>query len=181
MKKKHGILHLIAQLTLVLLFVLFLRTFVLTPVEVIGTSMEPTYHETDRLWQTSLVKPKRFDTATFPSPRDGKRIVKRVIGLPGDTIRMENDQLYINDQKYDEPYLDDFKKQLAEDQLLTDDFSLETISVDATTVVPEGKYFVLGDNRQITDDSRYFGFVDEETIVGVVYFRYYPLNKIGAQ
>ncbi|EOH95676.1 signal peptidase I [Enterococcus moraviensis ATCC BAA-383] len=181
MKKKRGTLYTVIQFSVLLLFALFLRTFVLTPVEVVGISMEPTYHESDRLWQTSLVSPKRFDIATFPSPRDGKRIVKRVVGLPGDTIRMENDQLYINDKKYDEPYLDEFKKTLTDGQPLTADFSLDNSATGPATVVPEGKYFVLGDNRRKADDSRYFGFVDEESIVGVVYFRYYPLNKIGVQ
>lgn len=181
MKKRRGTLYTVIQFSVLLLFALFLRTFVLTPVEVVGISMEPTYHESDRLWQTSLVSPKRFDIATFPSPRDGKRIVKRVVGLPGDTIRMENDQLYINDKKYDEPYLDEFKKALTDGQPLTADFSLDNSATAPATVVPEGKYFVLGDNRRKADDSRYFGFVDEESIVGVVYFRYYPLNKIGVQ
>ncbi|MFK4566372.1 signal peptidase I [Enterococcus sp. UD-01] len=180
-KNRATIVQTIVQFTVILLFVLFLRKFVLTPVEVIGISMEPNYHETDRLWQTSLVSPKRFDVATFPSPRNGKRILKRVIGLPGDTIRMENDQLYINDKKYDEPYLDKAKASVNDDAPLTADFSLETIQVGATTKVPEGKYFVLGDNRRVADDSRYFGFVDQESIAGVVYFRYYPLNKIGLQ
>ncbi|MGX7245601.1 signal peptidase I [Enterococcus quebecensis] len=181
MKKKKGTFYTIMQFTLILLFTLFLRNFFLTPVEVVGVSMEPTYHESDRLWQTSLVRPKRFDIATFPSPSSGKRIIKRVVGLPGDTIRMENDQLYINDKKYDEPYLDEFKQDLTDGSPLTADFSLETIAVGSAKVVPAGKYFVLGDNRRKADDSRYFGFVDKEDIVGVVYFRYYPLNKIGVQ
>lgn len=181
MKKKYPTLYTILQFALIFLFGLFLRKFVLTPVEVIGTSMEPTYHESDRLWQTSLATPKRFDIVTFPSPRNGKRIVKRVVGLPGDTLRMENDQLYINEKKYDEPYLDEFKEALTDGLPLTADFVLENSAAGPATVVPEGKYFVLGDNRRVADDSRYFGFVDEEDIVGVVYFRYYPLNKIGIQ
>jgi len=179
MKKKSSILSTLLQLTIMFIIVLGLRRFLFTPVEVLGTSMEPTYHETDRLWQTSLVTPKRFDVITFPSPRNNKRIIKRVIGLPGDTVRVENDQLYINDTLYDEPYLDEFKNELTDGQPLTIDFSLETIEEDATKTVPEGNYFVLGDNRRKTDDSRYFGFVDKEAILGVVYFRYYPLNKIG--
>lgn len=181
MKKKYGTFYTLIQFAMILLFALFLRTFVLTPVEVVGISMEPTYHESDRLWQTSLVSPKRFDVATFPSPRDGKRIVKRVVGMPGDTIRMENDQLYINDKKYDEPYLDEFKDALTDEMPLTADFTLANSAAGPATVVPDGKYFVLGDNRRKADDSRYFGFVDEDAIVGVVYFRYYPLNKIGVQ
>ncbi|EOH97142.1 signal peptidase I [Enterococcus haemoperoxidus ATCC BAA-382] len=181
MKKKYSTLFTVLQFAMILMFALFLRMFVLTPVEVVGISMEPTYHESDRLWQSSLVSPKRFDIATFPSPRDGKRIVKRIVGMPGDTLRMENDQLYINDKKYDEPYLAEFKKALTDGMPLTTDFTLENSAAGPARVVPDGKYFVLGDNRRKADDSRYFGFVDEEDIVGIVYFRYYPLNKIGVQ
>lgn len=67
---------------------------------------------------------------------------------------------------------------------LTKDFSLEqseTLDTLDTKVIPEGKYFVLGDKRRVTEDSRYFGFVDEKTINGVVFFRFYPLDKIGLQ
>lgn len=181
MKKKYGTLYTVLQFTMILVFALFLRMFVLTPVEVVGISMEPTYHESDRLWQSSLITPKRFDVATFPSPRDGKRIVKRIVGMPGDSIQMKNDQLYINDKKYDEPYLDEFKESLTDGMPLTADFTLQNSAAGPATVVPDGKYFVLGDNRRKADDSRYFGFVESESIVGVVYFRYYPLNKIGVQ
>lgn len=181
MKKKHPILYTVIELCIVLATILFLRKFVFTPIEVVGTSMEPTYHESDRLWQSSLIEPKRFSVATFPSPRNDKRIVKRIIGLPGDTIRYENDRLYINNTFYEEPYLEEFKRTLTDGNPLTTDFSLESLKEIQTSVVPEGNYFVLGDNRRIADDSRYFGFVNEESITGIVYFRYYPLNKLGVQ
>lgn len=183
-KKTKSIVYNLLQLVAILGISLFLRKYVFSPIEVLGTSMEPTYHESDRVWQTSLKKPERFDIITFPSPRDEKRIIKRVVGLPGDSLRYENDQLYINDQAYDEPYLEEFKNKLTDGIPLTKDFSLEqleTLDTPKTKVIPEGKYFVLGDNRRATDDSRYFGFVDEKAINGVVFFRYYPLEKIGFQ
>lgn len=169
------------QLLVMIGLVFLLRKYVFMPVEVVGTSMEPTYHDSDRLWQTSLKKAGRFDSITFPSPRDGKNILKRVVGLPGDTIRYENDKLYINDKLYEEPYLDQYKSELTDGKPLTTDFSLETIERSPAKTVPEGTYFVLGDNRRIADDSRYFGFVDQDTVVGVVYFQFYPLNQIGIQ
>ena len=181
MKKMHPHLYTAIQLIIVVAFALFIKQTIVTPVKVLGMSMEPTYHESDRLWQSSFIKPKRFDTATFPSPRNGKRIVKRLIGLPGETVRIENDQLYIDGKPYDEPYLDEFKAQITDGQPLTKDFSLNTIAVGAETVVPEGKFFFLGDNRRKADDSRYFGFVDQKDIYGTIYFHYYPLNKIGVQ
>ena len=179
MEQKKNIFHIITKYVILTIVVIILRRFVLTPITVIGNSMEPTYHEADRLWQTSLIKPKRFDTVTFPSPRSGNRIVKRIIGLPGDTIYYQNDQLLINGVPFEEPYLSDLKAELPDGTLLTDDFSLKSLLATHTTKVPKNKYFVLGDNRQKADDSRYFGFVDKKTISGVIYFRYYPFNNIG--
>lgn len=177
--RKKKFIRTVAEFALLIGFVLLLRLFVFNPVEVSGTSMEPNYHNADRLWQTSIVSPRRFDVITFKSPRNGKSLVKRVIGVSGDTIRYENDQLYINGTPYDEPYLDEFKES-KETDLLTDDFTIETVVNSTTKTVPEGSYFVLGDNRQKTDDSRYFGFVDKDAITGVVFFRFFPLEKIGA-
>ncbi|MCB5953631.1 signal peptidase I [Enterococcus sp. CWB-B31] len=179
--KKHKILRTIIELVVLFGLVFLLRIFIFNPVEVLGNSMEPTYHESDRLWQMTFVEPSRFDNVTFISPRNGKMLVKRVIGLPGDTIRYENDQLYINDKAYDEDYLDEFKVDMPDGEPLTPDFSLETLTATQTSTVTEGKYFVLGDNRQIADDSRYFGFVDQDDIKGVIFFRFFPLNKIGLQ
>lgn len=169
-----------AEFILLIGFVFLLRHFVFNPVEVSGTSMEPNYQDADRLWQTTFIAPDRFDVITFKSPRNGKSIVKRVIGLPGDTIRYENDQLYINDIAYEEPYLDEFKEAKKTD-LLTDNFTFASLQPVVTSkTVPDESYFVLGDNRQKTDDSRYFGFVNKEDITGVVFFRFFPLEKIGA-
>lgn len=141
--------------------------------------MAPTYSDSDKVWTNKLSTPERFDCITFYSPRDNKHIIKRIIGLPGDTVEMINDQLFINQKPIEEPYLDEFKQSLTDSLPLTDDFSLETLSGGLATTVPENQYFVLGDNRRTADDSRYFGFVDQQTITGIVYFRYYPLNKIG--
>lgn len=178
-KKKNTPLISVIQIILLILFILCLRTFILSPITVLGISMEPTYEEADKVWKSPLIKPKRFDSVTFYSPRNGKHIIKRVIGLPGDSVEMIDDQLFINDEAVDEPYLDELKQKLTEGESLTNNFSLSTISNGTNTVVPDNHYFVLGDNRQLADDSRYFGFVDESLLTGTVYFRYYPFNKIG--
>jgi len=73
------------------------------------------------------------------------------------------------------------KKKLPTGQSFTTDFALDQLVSTQTKAVPEGEYFVLGDNRRLSDDSRYFGYVDEESIQGTIYFRYYPFNKMGAQ
>lgn len=181
MEQKKKFFRIIVKYGSLVVIVAILRSFILTPITVTGISMEPTYHENDRLWQSSFIKPKRFDTVTFSSPRNGNRVVKRIIGLPGDTIRYQNDQLLINGVPFEEPYLTDLKAGLSDGSLLTDNFSLESLLVTHTTNVPKNKYFVLGDNRQKADDSRYFGFVEKNAISGVIYFRYYPFNKMGKQ
>lgn len=155
-----------------------LRAFVFSPVVVSGDSMKPTLVDGERVIALKNVKIKRFDIVTFPAPDEaGRDYIKRVIGLPGDTIEYKNDTLYINGKKYSEPYLNEYKAKLANGAKLTDDFTLENkLNV---TKVPEGKLFVLGDNRQISKDSRYIGFISESKILGDVRFSFWPLNKFG--
>lgn len=164
---------------LILVTVLLLRHFVFLPVSVIGSSMEPTLTESDRLWLTSLKTPQRFDIISFPSPRTGQRIAKRVIGLPGETVEYRDETLYINGKSYAEPYLTAAKKAVGPTENYTQDFTLANLPATATETVPAGTYFVLGDNRPKADDSRYFGFVEQESVEGVLYFRYFPLERIG--
>lgn len=178
-KKNNNFIIPLIQFIIVLTFGLLIRTYIFSPITVSGTSMAPTYSDSDKIWTNKLSTPKRFDCITFYSPRDNKHIIKRIIGLPGDTVEMIDDQLFINQKPIDEPYLNEFKHALTDDLPLTNDFSLETISGGLVNNVPKNQYFVLGDNRRIADDSRYFGFVDHQEITGIVYFRYYPLNKIG--
>lgn len=177
-------------LTILLLVIIALaRLFVFTPVTVRGHSMDPTLEDGQRLISSKIAKIDRFDIITTEEPGDESRmIVKRVIGLPGDHVQMTDDQLTVNGKKYDEAYLDDFKAQFKEDKL-QEEYSYDTsfqeraasqstFTDDFDYVVPEGKYFVLGDNRLISKDSRIFGLVDEDLIQGEVVLRYWPLNKI---
>ena len=98
-----------------------------------------------------------FDVVTFPAPDDpGREYVKRVIGLPGDTVAYKNDQLYINGKKYDEPYLDEYKGKLTDGQL-----------------------FVLGDNRRISKDGRIIGMINQKDILTNVKFVFWPINRMG--
>lgn len=172
-----------------LILVLFLlRTYVLSPVSVSGDSMVPTLHDKERVMQIKLAGIERFDIVTFPAPdQPGQNYIKRVIGLPGDTISFKEDQLYINDKEVSEEYLEEAKKETTESytsyrkengEILTD-FSLEDIDLIGTATIPEGKVFVLGDNRPISKDSRYLGLIDLDKVSGDVKFRFWPLNKIG--
>lgn len=174
-----------------LLIVLFIiRTFVFMPVVVSGNSMDPTLQNRERVIATKTKKIERFDIVTFPAPDDPKKsYVKRVIGLPGDTVEYKNDQLIINGEEYDEPYLKEFKGELAEGDFLTyvtgedgqphSEFSLGNLTALGSSTVPEGELFVLGDNRQISKDSRLIGFIEKADITGNVKFCIWPPSKFG--
>ena len=155
-----------------------LRHFVFTPVVVKGDSMDPTLIDGERVIALKNTEIKRFDIVTFPAPDDpGKNYIKRVIGLPGDTIEYKNDELYINGKEYEEPYLDEFKGELEDDQPLTSDFTLNDLF--GAEKVPEGELFVLGDNRRISKDSRIIGMIDQKDILTNVKFVFWPLDRFG--
>ena len=115
--------------------------------------------------------------------------------MPGDTITYKNDVLYVNGKKVDEDYLDEYKKAFEDDQL-QDTYSYNTLfqelaeSSDAFTTdsdgnseftvkVPKGQYYLLGDDRIVSKDSREVGTFSKSDIVGEVKFRFWPLSKIG--
>jgi signal peptidase I len=161
------------------LIVILVRTFIIGNYIVEGPSMMPTLEDGDRLIVNKLDykfrEPKRFDVIIFHATKSDD-YVKRVIGLPGDKITYANDQLYVNDQPVDETFLESNKDQLLSGQL-TWDFTLEGLT--GKTRVPEDHLWVMGDNRQNSADSRAFGFVRMEDVVGKVDLRYWPLKDFG--
>ena len=150
-----------------------LRQFVFTPVVVRGHSMDPTLADGERVITLKNTEINRFDIITFPAPDEpDKNYIKRVIGLPGDTIAYKDDTLYINGKEVDEPYLDEFKKALTDGQPLTGDFSLKE-------KVPADSYFVLGDNRRNSKDGRVIGFIHKKDTLGEVKFVMWPFSRFG--
>jgi signal peptidase I len=159
-------------------------------------SMKPTILEGDRIFVNKLAydlkipyttmhvaewgNPKRGDIVVFYSPADGKRLVKRVIGTPGDRIAMRNNQLYINDEKLTyEPSrkLETKDPSLIEQYVLVENLGdtrhpvmiipqRPSLRSFGPVTIPKGKYFMMGDNRDNSADSRYFGFVERNRIVG---------------
>lgn len=175
---KHELLSMLWQIGAIFLVLLAVRHFLFVPVSVEGESMEPTLHDHNRLLLNKVGKIERFDIVVFPAPYAAdKQYIKRIIGIPGDTILMEEDQLYINDVLVDEIYLDNAKKGLEEWETYTSDFSLESVTGQA--VVPDGSYFVLGDNRDNSKDSRVFGFISSDTVMGKTDWRLWPLKEFG--
>ncbi|WP_262315653.1 signal peptidase I [Lacticaseibacillus parakribbianus] len=154
-----------------------------------GTSMEPTLHPGDRVVAVRRASVTRNDIVILHGPDDPDRTyIKRVIGLPGDFVWVKNERLYINGQQVAQPYLKP-KFMAASVRLwakqqhvttsghFTDDFTLATLKATHRATVPAGSYFVMGDNRRVSYDSRNFGFVDRAGIIGVVKWRYWPLSK----
>lgn len=161
------------QMVVVVILIVLVRVFILSPVKVDGSSMMPTLVDKQRLWSLKTSTPERFDIVNFVPPTDpSKQYIKRVIGLPGETVEYRDDQLYINGELIDEPYLDEYKGQLTEGQLLTDDYTLE--GHIGIRTIPEGQYFVLGDNRQNSFDGNDFGLIDREAIIAVAKVSYWP-------
>ncbi|WP_423253566.1 signal peptidase I [Melissococcus plutonius] len=161
-----------------LVLVLFLlRQFVFTPVVVRGHSMDPTLEDGERIIALKNTTIHRFDIVTFPAPDEKDRsYIKRVIGLPGETVAFKNDNLSINGKEVNEPYLDKFKGELTDGQPLTSDFTLNDIGASK---VPANSYFVMGDNRRNSKDSRIIGFIKKDTISGDVKFVFWPFSRFG--
>ncbi|MED4206085.1 signal peptidase I [Neobacillus mesonae] len=156
----------------------FIRTFFFSNYIVEGESMMPTLQDGNKLvvnklgYQVSDLQ--RFDVIVFHANAK-EDFVKRVIGLPGDKVEYRDDQLYINGHRYNEPFLSEYK-QKSPGMKLTGDFDLKEITGE--NAVPEGKLFVLGDNRLGSWDSRHFGFISVSQVVGKVDLRYWPLNEM---
>jgi signal peptidase I len=150
-----------------LVLALILRTFVVQAFWIPSGSMIPTLLPGDRVlvakfWY-SFTEPKRGQIIVFEYPVDPKRdFVKRVIGLPGDVVDIRDGVVYIDGNPLSEPYVQ-----------YHDSYDMES------TRVPEDEYFVMGDNRPNSQDSRFWGFVPEENIKGPAFFRYWPLTRVG--
>ena len=160
--------------------------------------MDPTLANGEYLLEIRYLPIDRFDIVVAKETDENgqeKRIVKRVIGMPGDTIKYENDQLYINGKKTDEPYLKEYIAKFKKDKLQStysyrklfqqiasqaDSFTQDALGRSTFTIeVPEGHYFLLGDDRLVSRDSRDVGTFKASQIEGEAKLRFWPLNKIG--
>ncbi|AZV51072.1 signal peptidase I [Bacillus halotolerans] len=173
--KKKSIFEWAKAIIIAVVLALLIRNFIFAPYVVDGESMEPTLHDHERVFVNMTVKYigefKRGNIIVLNG--DDVHYVKRLIGLPGDTVEMKNDQLYINGKKVAEPYLKANKKQAKEDGYdhLTDDFG--------PIKVPDNKYFVMGDNRRYSMDSRNgLGLFTKKQIAGTSKFVFFPFNDI---
>ncbi len=151
----------------------FIITQFIRPTLVRGESMYPTLEENDYLIINRMAykigEPKDgdiivFSTELLQEDGDRKDLVKRIVGVAGDHIKIENSKVYVNDKLIDEPYIHN-------------NYTEGNIDI----IIPEGKIFAMGDNREKSLDSRYedVGLVNEKDVMGKVMIRLYPFNKIG--
>ena len=150
---------------LIIIAVLIIRTFIVTPAIVDGASMDYTLEDGQLVFINKFVynvkDVERFDIVVLNNEEDNDRIIKRIIGLPNEKIEYNNNQLYVNGKLVEQNY----------EVEQTEDF---------TVVTKENEYFVLGDNRNVSKDSRMLGNFNKKDIVGRVNFRILPFNKFGS-
>jgi signal peptidase I len=147
----------------------FIIVFLYQPVKVEGTSMMPSLDDQERIFINKFVyriEPiQHGDIIVFRYPRDpAKSFIKRVIGVAGDHVRIEDGRVYLNGRQLVEDYVP---------RAYEDDRSYPDV------VVPPDSYFVLGDHRSLSNDSRDFGPVDASFIYGKAVFGYWPVDKLG--
>src|ERR1700684_3916460 len=147
----------------------FIIVFIYQPVKVEGTSMMPSLQDQERIFVNKFVYRleaiSRGDIVVFRYPRDtSKSYIKRVIGVAGDRIRIENGQVYVNGEALDEDYAPSYYAD---------------VRSYGEIVVPANSFFVLGDHCTMSNDSRDFGTVNERFIYGKAVFGYWPMEKLG--
>jgi len=165
MEKVKKIIKEIIPYVVIIIIVLVVKKFIFTPVIVNGPSMMNTLHDKDVMILDKIGMKinglDRFDIVVIQT--NNSKIIKRIIGLPGETIEYKDDKLYINDKEVDDPY----------GSHVTYDF--EKIEI------PEDTYYVLGDNRTDSVDSRILGVINKNDILGKATFIIYPFNRFGSK
>lgn len=165
----HGSLSWLRDVLASIAVSVFIILFLYQPVRVEGTSMVPMLQDQDRLFINKLAyhvgEVRHGDVVVFHYPRDpAKSYIKRVIALPGDRIRIDHGRVFVNDARLQEPYVP---------ARYTDERSQPEMTI------PGSEYFVMGDHRSISSDSRDFGPVERQLIYGKASFVYWPFDQAG--
>ena len=176
---RREVLEYIRLVAIVVGVTILLEIFVIVNAVIPSASMEPTIMTGDHIFGNRLAyktrNPERFDIIIFRYPDNEEQLfIKRIIGLPGDTIEIRDGDVYVNGS--DQPLYDAFCADLNCTELDESRSSLTN-----PFVVPENSYFVMGDNRLNSRDSRYWvnPFVEKDKILGEAFFRYWPLKDIS--
>lgn len=146
---------------IIIIVVILVRTFIATPVRVNGSSMYPTLKGNEIMLLNKLGHIDRFDIVVLKIDNREDNLIKRIIGLPGESVEIKDNDIYINDKK------------------LEDKFGYGvTYNIDKVTL-KDDEYFILGDNRKISLDSRVFGTIHKSEIKGTTNFIMYPFKSFG--
>lgn len=180
------IIDILQTVVLALAFSLFIYLVFLIPSQVEGPSMEPNFYNRELLFADRTVQwigatpfgagvydYRKGDVVIFDF--NGINLIKRVIATEGDTIRIADNKVFVNGTQLEEIYLPEGRATTLPDS------SRSTIQEGVDSVVPTNSYFLMGDNREISKDSRYsdVGFVEREQLKGRVFLRYWPVDKFG--
>ncbi len=178
-KKKSAfseVISFIRDLAICMVIALLVTNFIISPVRVSGRSMYPTLEDSSigfsNILGFKLGHLNRFDIAIIYIPEKNEYLVKRVIGLPGDTVSYTNGQLYIDEEPVEESFLDGSYKAQYGDHFMTD---VEPITLG------DDEYYCLGDNRPHSTDSRFYGPFKKENIRSKGIFILYPFSNAGAE
>ena len=162
--------------TIVFIGSLFIVTylFIAQPNQVKGASMEPSFYTGNYIFTSKVTykvrTPERGDVVVFHSPKNPEiEYIKRIIGLPGDTVLIQDQQVYVNDVLLNETYIADVTN------LMPGGYAQNGVPM----LVPDKYLFVMGDNRPRSSDSREFGPVPISSVIGQVFYRYFPTDKMG--
>lgn len=153
---------------------LFVYLLILQPHKIKGNSMEPNFHDGEYLLTDKLSyrfgEPQRGDVVVFKPPvSEDEEYIKRIIALPGETISIKDGKYYINGRILNESYIPETYITRGKSYLPN----------NAEKIVPEGTYFVSGDNREQSSDSRYWGVVTKDKITGKAWLIYWPVKRAG--
>ncbi len=180
--KKNETMEWVKAIVIAAGLVFIIRLFIFAPFIVDGASMEPNFETGERLIVNKIIyslrEPKRGEVIVFHAPNDTRDYIKRVIGLPGETVKVEGDKLYINNVLFEEDYIKDVQKKAAMDGTTYNrtNYNMENVEEGK---IPEGKLIVMGDNRSNSSDSRVFGAITYKSIIGRADIIFWPLNKFS--
>jgi signal peptidase I len=181
-KEKNEIWEWVKAIVIALVLVFLIRWLLFKPFIVDGPSMQPNFHTGERVIVNEILykirQPERGEVIVFHVPEENRDFIKRVIAVPGDTVTVDGDVVKVNGKPIEEPYIQNAIQEAhakGEEYNSLMDFPN---GMNQETKVPEGKIFVMGDNRSNSTDSRKLGFIDLKEVIGRADVIFWPVNDM---